>query len=555
MVSLEQFLELQACIEDPHILSVKCLLEMGLVDFKQIVGKAMYLAQTRSSASVCRIQKGVPILREVAQTSLPWTAVDAHCLLEDPSLSQPLLPQIFATYTPWSHTPDRLDRVLHLLATLIMVLRLEPRFELRKPIFRAVKEQFNRNLRQLSSRKWDNLEPFSSQHWENLEQPSSRQWRFDILCSATVSYLRSLASSGLRRSYGFTKEDARQSLAQSLLEIWTLIEADHGPVYQNIRQNLLLILVQTAGMQDLEGLLPKLARLFSGGCSLQERVVCLFIEAFEPMHAELRLCCYKLIEDYLGACKIQRPFRCKRHGGLPSLVPFPLDQKILLRRFTVKGASAFIAQKTFQFIGDCASTNFDMEALRIELGRRLCDTVNRSMLEVARSNKIVELPVVIPRIEASSQASEQFWNLLILTSSLRMRLPFTIDPQTARAAISGDSREIRSLYARLADVQLGSNARLRHVYNRILVMHKELRRVKGRPALSLSMSASSFFDQSDKIRLSPTIGCSADHVAQVVNAYFPHWRQSFLTLNFSSRDDLSKFPEHVTAFIVNPSCS
>lgn len=555
MISLEQFLELQACIEDPHILSVKCLLEMGLVDYKQIIGKAMYLSQTQSSASVCRIQKGIPVLREVAQISLPWTAVDAHCLLEDPSLSQTLLPQIFETYTPWSHTPDRLDMVLHLLATLIMVLRLEPRFELRKPIFRAVKEQFNRNLRQLSSRKWDNLEPFSSRHWENLEQPSSQQWRFDILCSATVSYLRGLASNGLRRGYGFTKDDAWQSLYQSLLEIWTLIEADPDPVCQNIRQNLLLILVQIAGMQDIEGLLPKLTRLFSGGCNLQERTVCLFIEAFEPMQAELRLCCYKLVEDYLGACRIQRPFRCKRHGGLPSMVPFPLDQKILLRRLTVKWASAFTAQRTLQSIGDYASAEFDMEALRIELGRRLCDIVNKSMLEVTRSDKTVELPVVIPRIEAPSQASEQFWNMLILTSSLRMRLPFMIDPQTARAAISGDSKEVKNLYARLIDVQLGSNARLWHVYNRILLMHRELRRVKGRPALSLSMSASSFFDQSDKIRLSPTIGCSADHVAQVVNAYFPHWRQSFFTLNFSSRDDLPKFPEHFTAFIVNPSCS
>ena len=99
-------------------------------DFKQILRKIMYLSQTRTSVSVFWVLEDAPALQELAQITLLWTNANAHCLLEDLSLSQVLLPHMFESYALRLCTPNLLDMVLYLLATLIMVPRLEPRFEL-----------------------------------------------------------------------------------------------------------------------------------------------------------------------------------------------------------------------------------------------------------------------------------------------------------------------------------------------------------------------------------------------------------------------------------------
>lgn len=413
-----------------HVPSSSTYSEMFM---KPLQKQTLYSTRTRTSIPFCKALSMGSYLSYFAANEDYWRMSDAYCLMAAPELATFLLPDVYDINLRSDLIIDSLDKMIHTLAVVLTLNRLELRDDIRTRIFTAIL-MTKLKKQQLFSR------------FVNVQS--------DLAMAHNVlgSYLGQLIQKSL---VGMERDMRREAktIYEPLQKVWKqaeLIRSKSVFGYPwGIRHNIIMIFAEILPDHKLPSLSGKLEHLLNNNVT-QERVICSIFDIIKARKSTNAMVLIEIINKHLIKRGVQRPFKCRKPAGYGRNLPLKQDRMVMLRRHAMEHASEFLlSDQTGRSILFPEPINLD--GMRTQLVRKLQAVIDDDCFFAMDS--IGRGPFLFFNLATHPYKSSLLWDLLNLSATLRLRMPFEIHPALALVYLEGSEESMDDLFHLLVKLE------------------------------------------------------------------------------------------------------
>lgn len=464
-LSYRQLLQIRGRLEDPSILSVSCLdrlpflnqldhtlttsgpslilnyvpksLQWSKTAMKNLLKNTVSSPETTSSIFACKWLAKIHQNFDLSSLEHAWKLADASCLVTEPSLASILLPDVYEVNLDPTCVMGSLEKLLHVIATVLMISRMEEEPNRIKPILQPILDE-----------KLENLKLFRDIYGDTTELTLIHE----VLGSYLVQLLRRCLNSPELRNL----QAELQVLKDSLLRLWNVAEGmEPRTLYRGhraMRQSILLILLELAPSEDLTDLTGYLESILVG-YSVQKRILCLLLDVLQTKHYLQARPLIQMIHDYLNKTGSGKLACCNGHG-CTQIFPTEASRKVELRRRTIK-ATVNLTRSSHWKGHPIFRPHVNINLMRKQLYRKFISLLSQYAVIVSFTEH--GRPEIILKMETHPYKARQLWDTMLLLNMLRVKLPVSIHSTQYSAFIFAVSKLKECLFRFCTAKQFSAN--------------------------------------------------------------------------------------------------
>lgn len=514
--------------ELPHLIIDNIPVNMRGVGpaFKHLFRQTLQSKNTRSSVPICKSLLSRDYLDIAKDTTAGWRISDAYCMLSAPKLAEELLPVVFEMNCDPTVYLSELEKLLHVVSTTLMFMRLAPNSNGLRRFLRIVKDC---KLRKENTSRY----------------PCNENIEFMLVHQILGSYLYSLIDEVLLHKNPRNTDSEYETLVDPLNRLWNLLKKQASNKilsdYGNIRFLTISILLELSPVPNISRHERFLFDIISAD-RLQDRHLCLIFDILSRFPEDRADGLRSILTEHLEERGDAKVFKCRRPPGYANIYPLLKDQKIMTRRKLLH-LSVEIAQED----------EFLLRAIRRAPWKdvlvNLQKYVFQKIIHLVERNCIItripvnETPLIMFALETHPYKIHRLWGMLIISSSLRIKLPFSIHPCVMRAFVTGDDKDFVRIYRLLKEVQVEKQKSYisRNLTHQAIIGLLGTSK-KNENGLSPSKSAYYYHVLSEAIA-EPLIRQSFPPISVTLKRFFKLWRQNAVVMEIDDADYLIKNPE------------